>query len=185
MRDFVNVYSKESGWSVGRRFQEISLPWEVAASSINPRHERGKCGGRWNSVRTACEHRIVYLAAFLRMSRLVSKSKSLPIFSAPLCVSYDDAYTYAFSTASSTNTFAFNRILNERAYKIVERIVAIFFPIVLRTSHFFYFFTFCIYFLPRFLWRIFGIFSLFLSFFFHGKRLLSRRAIPHGGIWRN
>lgn len=71
MRDFVNVYSKESGWSVGRRFQEISLPWEVAASSINPRHERGKCGGRWNSVRTACEHRIVYLAAFLRMSRLV------------------------------------------------------------------------------------------------------------------
>lgn len=43
----------------------------LAASSINPRHERGKCGGRWNSVRTACEHRIVYLAAFLRMSRLV------------------------------------------------------------------------------------------------------------------
>lgn len=32
-----------------------------------------------------------------------------------------------------------------RVNKIVERIVAIFFPIVLRTSHFFFFFTFCIY----------------------------------------
>lgn len=58
-----------------------------------------------------------------------------------------------------------------RVNKIVERIVAIFFPIVLRTSHFFYFFTFCIYFLPRFLWRIFGIFSLFLSFFFSREKI--------------
>lgn len=98
------------------------------------------------------------------------KSKSLPIFSAPLCVSYDDAYTYAFSISSSTNTFAFNRILNERAYKIVERIVAIFFPIVLRTSHFFFFFTFCIYISSRdSSGESSASFLCFFLFFFTGK----------------
>lgn len=152
----------------------------MAASSINPRHERGKCGGRWNSVRTACEHGLFTWLPSCGC-RDWCKSKSLPIFSAPLCVSYDDAYVHALSLPSSTNTFFRQHLRFQPNFKrtyIVERIVAR----IVRTSHFFLpFFHLCVYFLLNVPLESQGFFPFHLSppplsfsfslffFFFPGK----------------